>query len=142
MIGSDGANYMSVEYHGDGVDSLSISDRMTMANLASEMGAKNAVFPHDEKLHQFLTERNVKTKGVWADDGAEYAKEITIDLGDIVPLVAAPHHVDNIKSVYQVAGTAVHEGLIGTCTNGRIEDLRVAATILKGKKIKPGFSLM
>jgi homoaconitate hydratase family protein/3-isopropylmalate dehydratase small subunit len=141
MIGSDGANYLSVEYHGDGVDSLAISDRMTLANLASEMGAKNAVFPHDDTLRKFLAERHVETKGVWADEGANYVKEITVDLNEIVPVVAAPHHVDNIRSVYQVAGTVVHEGLIGTCTNGRIEDLRVAAGILKGKKIKPGFQL-
>ncbi|NMC37038.1 MAG: 3-isopropylmalate dehydratase large subunit [Bacteroidales bacterium] len=141
MIGSDGANYLSVEYHGDGVGCLSISDRMTMANLASEMGAKNAVFPFDNTLKEFLAERNAETIGVWADEGADYVREITIDLADIVPVVAAPHHVDNIRSVNQVAGTVVHEGLIGTCTNGRIEDLRVAAGILKGKKIKPGFQL-
>ena len=138
MIGSDGANYMSVEYHGDGVKTLNISDRMVLANMASEMGAKNAVFPADEILKRFYNE---KTTGVWADEGASYIKEIEIDLNDIFPVVAAPHHVDNIISVADAAGTVVHEGLIGTCTNGRIEDLRIAATILKGKKIKSGFQL-
>ncbi len=138
MIGSDGANYMSIEYHGEGIKSLNISDRMTIANLASEMGAKNAVFPADKVLNDFLGK---KTEGIWADDDAKYFREIEIDLDDIFPVVAAPHNVDNIKSVYEVSGTVVHEGLIGTCTNGRIEDLRVAARILRDRKIKEGFQL-
>ena len=138
MIGSDGANYMSVEYHGEGVSTLGISDRMTIANLASEMGAKNAVFPADKILDNFL---GVKTNGIWADEGAKYFKKIEINLNDIFPVVAAPHNVDNVKSVYEAAGTVVHEGLIGTCTNGRIEDLRIAAVILKGKIVKDGFQL-
>jgi 3-isopropylmalate/(R)-2-methylmalate dehydratase large subunit len=138
MIGSDGANYMSVEYHGDGVKTLDISDRMTIANLASEMGAKNAVFPADEVLDKFYGQR---TTGIWADDGAKYSSEINIDMDAVFPVVAAPHNVDNIKSVYEVAGTVVHEGLIGTCTNGRIEDMRIAASVLKGKMVKEGFQL-
>jgi 3-isopropylmalate/(R)-2-methylmalate dehydratase large subunit len=138
MIGSDGANYMSIEYHGEGVKTLNISDRMTIANLASEMGAKNAVFPADEILDKFFNE---KTAGVWADEGAKYFREITIDLNDIFPVVAAPHNVDNIQSVAEASGTIVHEGLIGTCTNGRIEDLRIAAGILHGKIVKEGFQL-
>lgn len=138
MIGSDGANYMSIEYHGDGVKSMNISDRMTIANLASEMGAKNAVFPADEVLNDFYNE---KTVGIWADEGAKYFSEIEINLNDIFPVVAAPHNVDNVKSISEVAGTIVHEGLIGTCTNGRIEDLRIAADILNGKIVKDGFQL-
>ncbi len=138
MIGSDGANYMSIEYHGEGVKTLGISDRMTIANLASEMGAKNAVFPADDVLSNFY---GSKTEGIWADKGAKYFSEINIDLDEVFPVVAAPHNVDNIKSVSEVQGTEVHEGLIGTCTNGRIEDLRIAAGILKGKKIKEGFQL-
>jgi 3-isopropylmalate/(R)-2-methylmalate dehydratase large subunit len=138
MLGSEGANYLSVEYHGEGVDSLSVSDRMTMANMASEMGAKNAVFPADEVLQKFLSE---KISGIWADPGAKYLREININLSDVFPVVAAPHNVDNVISVAGLAGTIVHEGLIGTCTNGRIEDLRIAATILKGKNISKGFQL-
>ncbi len=138
MIGSDGANYMSVEYHGTGVRNLNISDRMTITNLASEMGAKNAVFEADEVLLRFL---GIKSGGVWADKNARYSKKIELSLGDIFPVVAAPHNVDNVKSVCEVAGTEVHEGLIGTCTNGRIEDLRAAARILKGRKINEGFQL-
>jgi len=138
MNGSDGANYMSIEYHGDGVKTLGISDRMTIANLASEMGAKNAVFPADELLEKFYGK---KQKGIWADNKARYFSEIDINLSEIFPVVAAPHNVDNIKSVPEVAGTVVHEGLIGTCTNGRIEDMRIAAGILKGKVIKDSFQL-
>jgi homoaconitate hydratase family protein/3-isopropylmalate dehydratase small subunit len=138
MMGSDGANYMSIEFHGEGVSTLSISDRMTVANLASEMGAKNAVFPADDVLRKFTGET---TSGVWADEDAVYNCRVSIDLSEVFPLVAAPHNVDNIKSVASVAGTVVHEGLIGTCTNGRIEDLMTAAVVLKGEKVKPGFQL-
>ena len=138
MIGSDGANYMSIEYHGAGVKNLNMSDRMTIANLASEMGAKNAVFPPDEVLRDFCSGNE---KGIWADEGAKYFREIEIDLATLFPVVAAPHNVDNIKSVADVAGTPVHEGIIGTCTNGRIEDLRVAAGVLKGKQVIKGFQL-
>jgi 3-isopropylmalate/(R)-2-methylmalate dehydratase large subunit len=138
MIGSGGANYMSIEYHGEGLKTLNISDRMTIANLASEMGAKNAVFPADDVLAELLGK---KLNGVWADTDAKYFREINISLNELFPLVAAPHNVDNIKSVAEVSGTVVHEGLIGTCTNGRIEDLRIAAGILKEKKIYEGFQL-
>ena len=141
MIGSDGANYMSVEYHGEGLRSLNISDRMTIANLASEMGAKNAVFPPDETLASFYHKNDLED-GIWADDDAAYAKEIEIDLSEVFPLVAAPHHVDNVRAVSEVAGTPIHQGLIGTCTNGRIEDLRAAASILEGRQVAPGFQLL
>ena len=139
ILGSAGANYMSIEYHGEGVETLTVSDRMTLANLASEMGAKNAVFPSDQVLKDFLGE---DPHGVWADDGATYARQIEIDLGEVYPLVAAPHHVDNVMALAEVAGLDIHQGLIGTCTNGRIEDLREAAGILKGKKVKPGVQLL
>jgi 3-isopropylmalate/(R)-2-methylmalate dehydratase large subunit len=138
MMGADGANYMSVEFHGEGVGTLTMADRMTIANLASEMGAKNAVFPVDETACTFF---GAKPDGVHADEGATYAREIGVDLAEIMPLVAAPHNVDNVKSVAEVEGTFLHEGLIGTCTNGRIEDLRVAAGVLRGRHVKEGFQL-
>jgi homoaconitate hydratase family protein/3-isopropylmalate dehydratase small subunit len=140
MIGSAGANYMSIEYHGDGVKNLTIPQRMTLANLASEMGAKNAVFPPDEVLADFFSKGSVE--GIWADEGAEYAKEIELDLGEIYPLVAAPHHVDNVKAVSEVEGKKIHQGLVGTCTNGRLEDLREAASVLEGKQVADGFQLL
>jgi len=139
MLGADGANYMSIEFHGDGVSSLEISDRMTIANLASEMGAKNAVFPPDEVLAGFYGLK--KVEGIWADADADYAKEYEIDLDSVYPLVAAPHNVENVHSVREVEGIPVQQGLIGTCTNGRIEDLRIAAEILNGHTVKSGFQL-
>jgi len=132
MIGSSGADYMSIEYHGEGIKTLSIADRMVLANLASEMGAKNAVFPADEVLDAWFGK---KTEGLWADPDAMYLKEISINLNDLFPVVAAPHNVDNVKAVSEVQGTKIHEALIGTCTNGRLEDLREAAAHLKGKKV-------
>lgn len=140
MIGSAGANYMSIEYHGAGVKNLSIAQRMTLANLASEMGAKNAVFPADEVLEKFLNEK--PENPIWADDDAVYARKIEINLDELFPLVAAPHQVDNVKAVSEVQGTKVHQGLIGTCTNGRLEDIRIAAEVLKGKRVADGFQLL
>lgn len=138
MVGVDGANYMSVEFHGDGLQNLSISDRMLLSNMASEMGAKNAVFPADDVLKAFS---GSIVGAVWADEGAHYAVVAEIDLEKVFPVLAAPHDVGNIVSVAEAAGTTVHEGLIGTCTNGRMEDLRSAASILKGKMISEGFQL-
>ena len=132
MIGSSGADYMSIEYHGEGVKTLSVSDRMTVANLASEMGAKNAVFPADEILDAFLGE---KITGIWADTDAVYLKEYVIELNELFPVVAAPHHVDNVKSLSSVQGTKIHQALVGTCTNGRLEDLTEVAKVLKGKQL-------
>lgn len=140
MIGSAGANYMSIEFHGEGVKTLSISQRMTLTNLASEMGAKNAVFPPDEVLENFIGKKI--TNGIWADDDAEYESEIEIDLSKIYPLVAAPHNVDNVKAVSEVQGKKLQQGLIGTCTNGRLEDIRIAAEILDGKKVAEDFQLL
>lgn len=139
MMGSSGADYMSIEYHGDGVKSLSVSDRMTIANLASEMGAKNAVFAADKVLEEYF---GGKFEGVWADNNAEYFKEYEINLNELYPLAACPHHVDNVKSIDEVRGTIIGQALIGTCTNGRLEDLRVAAGILKDKKVPQGFQLL
>jgi 3-isopropylmalate/(R)-2-methylmalate dehydratase large subunit len=140
MIGSDGANYLSIEYHGDGLEHLTVSDRMTLANLASEMGAKNAVFPPDKILLEYFGE-NVKD-GKWADHNAHYQKILEINLDEIFPVVAVPHHVDHIKAVSEMLGTPVHQGLIGTCTNGRLEDIREAAKILDGKKVAENFQLL
>ena len=140
MIGSAGANYMSIEYHGEGVKSLGISERMTITNLASEMGAKNAVFPADKVLVEFYGKDTID--GIWADEDANYAKEIEINLDELFPLVAAPHHVDNVKALTEVTGLKINEAFIGTCTNGRIEDLRQAAEILKGNKVADGLQLI
>lgn len=139
ILGSAGANYMSIEYHGEGVESLTVADRMTLANLASEMGAKNAVFPADHILNKFLGE---DIPGIWADEDALYTRKIEVDLNEVYPLVAAPHHVDHVMALAEVAGTDIHQALIGTCTNGRIEDLREAAAMITGKSVKPGVQLL
>jgi len=140
MIGTDGANYMSIEYHGEGVKTLSISERMTLANLASEMGAKNAVFPADQVLANFYQQESIS--GVIADEDASYFREIEIDLSTLFPVVAAPHNVENVKAVAEVKGTKLQQGVIGTCTNGRLDDLRIAAEILADNKIAPEFQLL
>lgn len=139
LIGSAGADYMSIEYHGEGVKTLTISDRMVLANLASEMGAKNAVFPADEVLEKHF---NQKFEGIWSDPDAKYIREINIDLDTIFPVVSAPHNVDNVKAVSEVLNTELQQAVIGTCTNGRIEDLREAAAILNEKRIPKGFQLL
>jgi len=139
MIGSSGADYKSIEYHGDGVKSLSIADRMTVANLASEMGAKNAIFPSDEKLEKYYGR---KIDGLWADEDAEYIREIHINLNELFPVVAVPHNVDNVKSLSDVKGTKIHQALVGTCTNGRIEDMHEAAEVLKGKQLPPDMQML
>jgi 3-isopropylmalate/(R)-2-methylmalate dehydratase large subunit len=139
MLGADGANYMSIEYHGDGAEKLSVADKMTIANLASEMGAKNAVFSANDSMDYSLKE---DIGGIWADPDAEYFQEYEIKLNEMYPLVACPHQVDNVKSVDEISETPVQQGLIGTCTNGRIEDLREAASILKGKVVPQGFQLL
>ncbi|HKK59921.1 MAG TPA: aconitase/3-isopropylmalate dehydratase large subunit family protein [Salinivirga sp.] len=140
MIGSAGANYMSIEYHGEGVKTLDISERMTIANLASEMGGKNAVFPPDEVLEKWMGQKIAN--GFWADEGANYTREINIDLSGLYPLTAAPHNVDNVKTIAEVKGKSIQQALIGTCTNGRIEDLRIAANILRGKKVPADVQLL
>ena len=112
---------------------------MTLANLGSEMGAKNAVFPNDEVLSEWLGE---EYEGIWADEDAEYVREIEVDLSKIFPLVAAPHHVDNVKAVSEVKGTKLQQAMVGTCTNGRYEDLEIVAEILKGKQMPAGFQMI
>lgn len=132
MIGTSGGDYKSIEYHGEGVKTLTISQRMTLANLGSEMGAKNAVFPPDEVLAEYYGN---EIKGTWADDDAVYSQEIEINLSELFPVVAAPHYVDNVKALSEVQGIKIHQAMVGTCTNGRLEDLREAAKVLKGKTL-------
>jgi 3-isopropylmalate dehydratase small subunit len=131
---------MSIEFHGEGVKTLSISERMTITNLASEMGAKNSVFPADEVLVKHLG--TDKFNSVWADADAKYDKEMVIDLGEIFPVVAAPHSPENVKAISEVQGTKLNQGVIGTCTNGRLDDIRIAAEILDGKQIAKDFQLL
>ncbi len=138
-IGADGANYAAVEFDGD-ISSLSIADRFTVANMGVEMGAKIAAFPVDEKAEQYLAQVGVrleKYEPKWADEDAEYVRELAYNLDELEPVVAQPPSVDNVCPVSEVAGTRVDQCLLGTCTNGRLDDLREAADVLQGKRVAP-----
>lgn len=143
-IGADGANYAAVEFHGD-VEELSVEDRFVVANMGVEMGAKIAVFPPDKVVRRYLEEIGVtfnEAEAVWADPDAKYARELTYDLAKIEPVVALPHTVDNVKPVRGVEAIEFQQFLIGTCTNGRLSDIKAAAKILKGRKVAPGARLL
>jgi homoaconitate hydratase family protein len=143
--GAAGANYLSVEFDGPGLAGLTVDDRLTVCNLAAEMGAKNAAFPVDSVARDWLEENDVEWDegdALWADEGARYIARHAVDLGKTVPVVALPHQVDNVKPVSEVAGKPFNQALIGTCTNGRLSDLREAARILKGRRVAPGVRLL
>jgi 3-isopropylmalate/(R)-2-methylmalate dehydratase large subunit len=144
QIGADGATYKSLEFGGVGVSTLSISDRLTVSNMAVEAGAKVGIFPADEVTHAYLRDlgRASDYKPITADADAVYEQTISVHLGQLEPMVSRPHTVDNTAPVRQMAGTKIHQVLIGTCTNGRLEDLKIAADILKGKKRHPDTRLV
>ena len=136
MIGVDGALYQSLEFVGDGVASLEMDDRFTICNMAIEAGAKNGIFPVDDRTVDYLKGRVSRAWRVFeADSDAKYTQEITIDLSALRPTVAFPHLPSNIKSVDEAAGKPIQQVVIGSCTNGRLKDLREAAAILKGRKV-------
>jgi len=136
--GADRANYKAVEFAGEAAENLSLASRLTMANMAAEMGAKNGYLrPNDETI-DFLKERKKDDyQVISSDDDARFEDIIQVDVSLVEPQVACPHTVDNVRPVSEVEGTKFHQALIGTCTNGRLEDLRIAAEILKGQKIPP-----
>lgn len=135
-IGVDGALYQSMEFSGDGVACLSMDDRFTICNMAIEAGAKNAIFPVDETTRTYLKDRARHTPREFSADGdASYERTICIDLGGIPPTVAAPHLPENTKPVTDLAGIPIQQSVIGSCTNGRIEDMRMAAKIMRGRRI-------
>ena len=139
MIGVDGALYKSMEFTGPGVAALSMDDRFTIANMAIEAGAKNGIFPVDEKTVEYMTGRvNRSWTAYEPDPDAEYEKTIEIDLSKIEPTVSLPHLPSNTKTVKEVAGMDIQQCVIGSCTNGRISDLRVAAKVMEGKKVADG----
>jgi 3-isopropylmalate/(R)-2-methylmalate dehydratase large subunit len=142
-IGADGANYLAVEFHGD-VKSLSMEERLTIANMGVEMGAKIAVFPVDDLTRRYLAAAGAPKgwKPVWADSNATYIKTLEYDLAKIVPVVAQPHSVDNVVPARDLRDVKIQQFLVGTCTNGRLGDLRAAAAILKGKKVAAGSRLI
>ena len=138
-IGVDGALYQSLEFTGEGVASLSMDDRFTISNMAIEAGGKNGIFPVDEKTMEYISGRvNRPCEAFEADPDAVYAREVVIDLDKLEPTVAMPHLPENTKVVSEVAGLPINQVVIGSCTNGRISDLRAAAQVLKGKKVAGG----
>ena len=143
-LGADGATYCAVEFHGD-VNFLTVDDRLTIANMGIEMGAKIAVFPVSDVTKKYLISIDINPKeytGLWADPDAEYIFEKTYDLRDIRPVVACPHRVDNVKLATEVEGLKIHQCFLGTCTNGRLSDLEIAAEILQGHKVHPDTRLL
>jgi 3-isopropylmalate/(R)-2-methylmalate dehydratase large subunit len=133
---SEGANYKSIEYYGNAVDEMSVGSRMTITNMSMEMGAKSAIMVPDQKVFDYLkTRTDQKLKGVEADKGAVYESVLEYDVGKIGPKVACPHAVDNVKDIEAVVGTEIHQAVLGSCTNGRIEDFKAGARMLAGKKI-------
>lgn len=138
-IGVDGALYQSMEFCGDGVKSLSMDDRFSICNMAIEAGAKNGIFPVDEKTRLYMKDRVRRApREFTADDDASYERTIRINLRDVPPTVAAPHLPENTKPVTELAGIPIQQSVIGSCTNGRIEDMRMAASIMRGRHVADG----
>ncbi len=138
MIGVDGALYKSMEFTGDGLKYLSMDDRFSMANMAIEAGGKNGIFDVDEKTLDYVKEHSDKPYKVYkADEDAEYAAAYEIDLSQIKLTIAFPHLPENTKTIDEAGDVRIDQVVIGSCTNGRIEDMRVAAEILKGRRVHP-----
>ena len=136
-IGVDGALYRSMEFTGEGVASLSMDDRFTICNMAIEAGAKNGIFPVDDKTRAYIKGRvNCEVTEFAADADAVYDEEYTINLSELRPTVACPHLPENTKTVDELGKIEIQQSVIGSCTNGRIQDMRDAAAILKGRKVK------
>ena len=143
MIGVDGALYKSMEFVGDGLEYLSMDDRFTIANMAIEAGGKNGIFPVDEKTLEYVKEHSNKEYTVFeADSDAEYDAVYEIDLSSLRPTVSFPHLPENTKTIDEAGDIEIDQVVIGSCTNGRMDDLRIAAQILKGKKVDPNLMVI
>jgi len=146
QIGADGATYKSVEFTGSSIRSMSVAGRMTLCNMAVEMGAKNGIIEPDEKTLKFLEGRTNEAlepvESLRSDSDISYERVVDLDIANLEPQVSCPSSVDNVKPVSKVAGVKINQAFIGSCTNGRLEDLQVAAEILKGKKVKDGVRML
>ena len=139
MIGVDGALYKSMEFVGEGIRNLSMDDRFTICNMAIEAGGKNGIFPVDELAVEYMKEHSKREFTVYeADEDAEYDETYVIDLSELKPTVSFPQLPSNTRTIDQVGEVKVDQAVIGSCTNGRIEDMRIAAEVLKGRKIAKG----
>lgn len=142
-LGADGATYESVEFTGSAVKALSVESRFTISNMAVEMGAKCGMIEPDDKTLKWIKAHTAKRiKPVYADRAAEYIATRYYNISKLTPKIARPHRVDNVADVGRLKGRRIDEAFIGTCTNGRLEDLRIAASILKGRRIDPGVRLI
>ena len=142
-VGADGATYRAVEFVGPGMKKISVSGRMTMCNMGVEMGAKAAIVSPDELTREYLAGRaKWSFREVHSDPEAQYVEELDYDVSKLEPQVAVPHKVDNVHPVRDVAGVEVNQAFLGSCTNGRLEDLTAAAKILKGKRIARGVRML
>jgi 3-isopropylmalate/(R)-2-methylmalate dehydratase large subunit len=140
---ADGATYKAVEFHGPAISSMSIASRMVLSNLSMEMGAKVAFVVPDQRTHDYVAKRTSRHFDMIGPDGdARYEQCVNIDLHDLPAQVACPHRVDNVKPVQELAGTKIDQALIGSCTNGRLEDLEIAAGIIKDHRIPPHVRLL
>jgi len=135
----DAALYMSVEWHGDAVEALNLDQRAVLTNMMAEMGAKNSYIPPDQKVFDYLDGRAERPyESVYPDPDSNYARIVEYDASKVEPMVACPHTVDNVKPLREVAGQKVDQAFIGTCTNGRLDDLKAAAAVLEGRVVAPG----
>ena len=142
-IGVDGALYQSLEFVGDGIASLSMDDRFTIANMAIEAGAKNGIFPVDALAEEYMKAHSKRDYKIFeADADAEYTRTVTIDLSTLKPTVSFPHLPENTKTIDEVGDIEIDQVVIGSCTNGRFDDLKVAAEIMAGKKVKKGLRVI
>ena len=144
-ISAQGANFKVIEFHGETVSAMPTSGRLVLCNMAVEAGATSGIVPADGETARYLSEEagvDGPQPATVADPDASYAQVLSIDVSSLVPQVACPHTVDNVKPVGEVAGTSVHQVVIGSCTNGRLDDLEVAAGILRGKKVARGTRML
>jgi 3-isopropylmalate/(R)-2-methylmalate dehydratase large subunit len=136
---ADGALYMSVELHGETIQALSVSERAVLPNMMAEMGAKCSCIPPDQKTFDYLEGRAQRSyKPLYPDPDAKYTKIIEFDASDLEPMIACPHTVDNVKPLSELTGTPINQAFLGTCTNGRLEDLAMAAEVIKGRRVAKG----
>jgi len=141
--GADRANYKAIEFTGPAASEFSASSRFVLCNMGAEMGAKNSYFPPDQSIIDHLKKLTGQSiDPVYSDEGASFESVFSYDLSEIEPQVACPHTVDHVKPVQEVEGLTFNQGLIGTCTNGRLQDLRAAASVLKGKKVHPSVRVL
>ncbi len=145
-VGSDGATYKACEFCGETIDNLDVSSRMTITNMAIEMGAKNGIMEPNKLTLEYIAKRTNKSidqlNVFRSDKDSVYEKEFSFDISEIEPQIACPNDVDNVKNISKVIGTHIDQGFIGSCTNGRLTDLKEAARVIKGKKVHPDVRLI